>query len=65
MKKKTKNWKDKITGKIEEKAVCLLAKTVQPPIRLFKKTMTHAKYVMDLYTPLKDAILSLAKKESG
>lgn len=63
-KKKPKNWKNRITAKIEVGVVCLSVKLVLPSIKLAKNGMAPAKHVLNFHRPLKDTILSLAKKKN-
>lgn len=62
-KRKPKNQKNKITTKIEVRAVYLLAKPALPLTGLSKNSTALAKYIVDLHTPSRDAILSLAEKK--
>lgn len=63
--KKQKNRKNKITVKIERRAICLPVKTAVSPIRLLKNSMALTKRIIDLHIFLRDAILYLIEKKSG
>lgn len=62
-KRKPKNWKNRITGKIKVKAVCVLAKPVLSTIKLSKNNTALGKRVVELHTSSKDAILSFTEKK--